>query len=303
MIVLPEIAQKLQELLNANTDIDLEFKVETPGFHLDSVTNKETKKNFIPVFISTLGGTINPVPILKQVDATVPVTFYFPVRFKNKMFLLNEYLNDTLVGKTINWGTLSGSILTNLSLPRYGEIQDLDLKQFKSWVEANYQREIEVMEPFITMELSIFLSAVGSDFIYGNNVKITNITIKNDGATILSDSEPICIDRADIGSSEPASQQCFDDTHSTGFPANAAYTKQLPLIVKNSSGYYDLLEICEKTKNLQKLTVELTEDIPIQKNGANLVVTHTYFVTNYSRRTSLGQLLGISLTLADLKEN
>lgn len=302
MIVLPEIAEKLQSILNGYSDaLDLEFMVETPGFHLDSIADRSKKRNFIPVFISSLGGQNNPVPLLKQVEGTVPAVFYFPVRFKDKMFAMNEMLNNDLIGKTIHWGDISGDILTNISLPRYGEIQDLDLKQFKSWVEANFQREIEVMEPFITLELSIYLSAVGDDFIYGNNVKITNITVSYNSNTILSDDEPICIDRADIGSSEPASQQLFSDTFTKGFPANAAYTKQLPLIVKNKPGYYDLINICENTKDIQNLRVTLEETIPVVKDNHKLVVTNTYFVTNYSRRTSLGQLLGISLTLANYR--
>ncbi len=303
MIVLPEIAQKLQDILNANGGTDLKFVVNTPGFHLDRISDKVNARNFIPVFISTLGGQINPVPILKQVDGTVPVAFYFPVRFKDKMFAINEYLNEQLVGKTIDWGTLSGKILTNMSLPRYGEIRDMDLKQFKSWVNATFQKEIDVMEPFISMELTIYLSAVDEQFIYGNNVKIKKIEIEYNGTKIFEDDEPICIDRADIGSSEPAAQQTFDDTHSKGFPANASYTKQIPLIVKNNESYYNLIDICENTKDIQNLTIEIEEEIPVYKEIDNvqtaLTVTHSYFVTNYSRRTSYGQLLGISLTLAD----
>lgn len=302
MIVLPEVANKLQEILNSWDSGDLKFMVQTPGFHLDKVSDSITRKNFIPVFISTLGGTVNPVPLLKQTEGSVPVTFYFPVRFKDKMFALQEYLNEQLVGQNINWGELSGTILTNVSMPRYGEIQDLDLKQFKDWVNENFQREIEITEPFISMEITIFLSSVGEEFIYGNNVKIKSISISYKGVKIFEDENPICIDRVDIGSSEPAAQQTFSDTYSTGFPANASYTKQIPLIVKKSNDYYDLIDICENKKDIQNLILTLEEEIPIQKNGNNLIVTNRYYITNYSRRTSLGQLLGISLTLADLME-
>lgn len=303
MIVLPEIAQKLQDILNANENTDLKYVVNTPGFHLDRISDKVNARNFIPVFISTLGGQINPVPILKQVDGTIPVVFYFPVRFKEQMFLLNEYLNTVLVGQTIEWGTLSGRILSNLSLPRYGEIQDMDLIQFKNWVNATFQREIEIMEPFISMELTLYLSSVDSQFIYGNNVKIKSISIDYNGTKIFEDEDPICIDRVDIGSSEPAAQQTFDDKYSKGFPANAAFTRQLPLIIKNNEYYYNLINICENTKDIQNLSIEIEEEIPVYKkiNGVQtaLTVSHSYFITNYSRRTSLGQLLGISLTLAD----
>ena len=310
MIVLPEVAAKLQEILNQSPfNAEFEFKVETPGFHLDSIADQKNKRNFIPVFISSMGGTINPVPILKQTEGTIPVAFYFPVRFKNVMFLLNDYLHEQFVGKTLDWGEISGSILSNISLPRYGEIQNLDLQQFRKWVDANFQRPIEIMEPYISMEISIYLSAVGDEFIWGNNVKISRLEVYYKGESIFVDEEPVCIDRADLASSEPAAQQCFGETHSTGFGANAAYTKQLPLIIKNNNSYYNLLEICEKTKDIQNLEVDITEQIPIQKTEIvddeevvtqeYLEVTNHQFVTNYSRRTSLGQLLGISLTLSD----
>ena len=248
---------------------------------------------------------MNPVPLLKQSDGTIPITFYFPVRFKDTMFALNDYLNDVLVGKELEWGEYTGKSISNLSLPRLGEIQDLDLQQFKVWVDENYNLPIEVMEPFFSMELTLYLSNANPLFIYGNVVKITNLTVAYKGEKILEDTEPICIDRADIGSSEPATQQLFSTTHAEGYPANAAYTKQLPLIVKNLPGYYKLLDVCENTKDIQNLTIDLEEEIPIsdgnESNPKNLTVKSYYFISNYSRRTSLGQLLGISLTLADRK--
>lgn len=315
MIILSEVANKLNEILNdANAPIDLAFIVRTPGFHLDQVADQQTKKNYIPVFISSLGGNINPVPLLKQVDATIPMTFYFPVRFKEKFFVLNEYLIDELVGQFLEWGAYSGKAISNLSLPRYGEIQDLDLKAFKDWTQENFDLSIEVMEPYMSMELTLYLSTSNPEFIYGNIVKVTGITIYHGSTKILEDTNPICIDRADIGSSEPAVQQCFSDKYTKGFGANAAYTKQLPLIVKNTEGYYDLLDICENEKDIQNLEIDLEEEIPVEKeftetiNGESvtvkkkLTVTNHYFITNYSRRTTIGQLLGISFTLATSRQ-
>ena len=316
MIVLPEIATKLQEILNApGSPIDLEMKVETPGFHITSVVNRDSGKNFIPVFISTLGGTNNPVPILKQAEGTIPVVFYYPVRYKDRFFALTEYLNEMLVGKTIHWGDISGDILTNVSLPKYGEIQDLDmLTKFRSWTAANFNREIEVMEPYGTMELTIYLSSVGQEFIYGNNVKLKKIKVSYKGSQILEDDEPVSIERVDLTTSEPAAQQTFEDLCAKGFPANAAYTKQLPLILKNRPGYYELLDTIENGKDIQNIVVELTEELPISKwvqvdgqwvideNHKTITTTNTYYVSNYSRKTALGQLLGISLTLATLRE-
>ena len=307
-MTLPEIALKLRDILNdSDAPTDIYYEVQTPGFHLDSVAIPANKTNFIPVFISSLGGQNNPVPILKQSEATIPIAFYFPVRFKEKAFAIYDYLVGELCGQYLDWGEHSGKAISNISFPRWGEIQDLDLKEFKHWTDDNFDKPIEVMEPFISMEITLSLSAVGSDFIYGNNVKITSIKAMYGGSTILNDDKPVCIDRAELESSEPAAQQIFDEKYVKGFPSNATYTKQLPLIVKNSSGYFKLLEICEVTKDIQNLRIEITEEIPVQgvlsseQSGTtphNLSVTNTYYVANYSRRTSLGQLLGIQFTLA-----
>lgn len=311
MIILNEIVEKLNNILNGRDPetatiqrpTDLEFHVETPGFHLDYIHNAETNKNFIPVFVSSMGGQINAVPSLKQVDATIPLIFYFPVRFKNVFFALNDYLADVFVGKTLNYGTYSGRAISNISFARYGEIQGFDLKEFKNWVGTTFQREIEVSEPFLTMEISLYLSTSNSEFIYGNNVKITHLVIKYKGQTMVDDSDPICIDRVDVGSCEPAVQQLFSDRYSKGFAANAGFTRQIPLTIKNNLQYRALLSACEGAKDLQNLTFELTEEFPIPNiNGDNLTVTNKYFITNYTRRVALGQLLGANFTLSLLRE-
>lgn len=316
MITLIDIAKKLSEILNGiDNPIKFEYLVDTEGFHLDKISNPATGKNFIPVFISTMGGQRNPVPNLKQRELTVPITFYYPVRFKDEFFLLDEYLDTVFTGQFINYGTEVNpkNARHNLSIPQYGEIQDLDLKEFKLWVGSRYKREIEVMEPYLSATYTLFISSAGSDFIYGDKVKITKITVNYDGNKILEDTEPLIIERAVVGSSENAPQQSFDETYIKGYPANLGFTKELPLILKNTVGYRALIDKVEKVKDMQKLTIEVTESIPfvneVTENGQTsivtndpLIITHKHYVTNYSRRTAYGQLLGISLTLADLRE-
>jgi len=302
MIIIPDILTKLDSLLNdQNNPIGhYEFVVESVGFHLDKISDNNTGKNFIPVFVSTMGGQNNPVPHLKQAELNVPITFYYPVRFKDDFFVLYDYLCDTFVGKFITFGTQKARC--NVSIPQFGEIQDLDLKEYKAWVGSIYQRELDVMEPYLSMTVNLYLSIAGESFVYGDDITIDEVKIVYGENTILDDTAPVIIERADIGSSETAPQQAFGETHIKGYPANLGYTKELPLVVKNTPSYNALLKVCEDTKDIQNLRVTITETFPIQdESEEGLEVTHTYYVTNYSRRTAYGQLLGISLTLADAR--
>ena len=223
-------------------------------------------------------------------------SFYFPVRFKDDFFRLNEYLVDTFVGKFITFGTQKARC--NISIATYGEIQNIDFKEFKEWVGQKYTRPIEVMELWMSMNITLFLSTAGSNFMYGDDTKIKKITVYNGSTKILEDESPLCIERADIASSETAPQQAFGETRIKGYPANLGYTKELPLIVKNSSEYRALFDILENTRDIQALKIEISEEFPFE---SPLTTTLSYYVTNYSRRTAYGSLLGISLTLAELR--
>lgn len=302
MINLQEIATYISNALNSGSNPinQYQFNVETQGFHLDKISDRQTGKNFIPVFISTIGGSNNPVANLKQAEYSIPITFYYPVRFKQDFFILYDYLVDVFVGKILNFGSSIDvkNARCNISIPQFGEIQDLDLKEFKKWVDSTYKAEIEVMEPYLSMTVTLFLTTYGKEFIFGDKVQITNLTVYYDGNKILEDTSPIIIERAVVGSSETAPQQAFDETYIKGYPANLGFTKELPLIVKNNSGYRLLLNYIENVKDMQKIKVEITEMIPFTPPLLN---THSHYVTNYSRRTAYGQILGISLTLADLR--
>ena len=303
MIYLQEIAEKLNQILNEQIErVDLQFVVQTEGFHIDHIYDLKTKRNFIPVFISRLGGTINAVPALKHVNVNVPVAIYFPVRFKEDMEVLFEELIDIFTGQILEYGKSKKKALSNLSVPTYGEIQNVDFAQFRKWVGDNYgQLPIEVMEPYLSLTFTLYLQSSGSEFVYGNQVKITNVTITQGETTILNDDSPVMIERIDMESSESAAQQLFTETHAKGYPANSAYTKQLPLIMKNDSQYKDLIDIIEVDKNPQSLIITLTEEIPFvdeQGDADPLSVSTDYYITNYSRKVSLGELVGIQLTLS-----
>ena len=90
MILLTEIAKKLQDILNGTDSetssytrpADFDFHVQNEGYHLDNVYDPNTKKNFIPVFIESLGGQYDAVPNLERCTNSIAVTFYYPVRFR-----------------------------------------------------------------------------------------------------------------------------------------------------------------------------------------------------------------------------
>jgi hypothetical protein len=188
MILLNEVAEKLQKILNGTDSetasfsraTDFQFVVATQGFHLDNII-AESGKNFIPVFIATMGGRFNPVSNLGQSEVNIPVTFYFPVRFKNDFFALNEYLADCFVGTQLDYGSITGKCVSNISVSQYGEIQDLDLKQFIDWTQNVYRRTIERAEPYMSMTFTLFLNGSGTftknnetyRYLYGNEAKVT----------------------------------------------------------------------------------------------------------------------------------
>ena len=163
MIVITELAQYLTDLLNetANRPTDLYFKIATQGFHLDSIVDKEDyNRNIIPCFLSQREGEYDPIPDLNKSTISYDLTFYFPVRFKDQFYALGNFLAEQLVGKQVDIGEVSGTCLTTIDPARFGEIETMDLTQFKKWVEDIYQEEINVSENFMTMDITIYLSSM-----------------------------------------------------------------------------------------------------------------------------------------------
>lgn len=239
MVLLTEIASTLKDILNAAPGFDqYQFEVETEGFHIDHVYDEDTLKNFIPVFISSLGGEHNPIPNLKESTYSIPVTFYFPVRFKEDLFLLNDYLETTFIGKQINYGTHTGVCLSNISVTTYGELQQLDMGEFKKWVNETYSQPIEVMEVWMTMTFTLYLSTVGSDFKYGNDGAVSLVYGNYTDANVVFDDFNI------QSMSEPATQQILDATipESEGMVANTSYSTGFKVYYKSNTMYKAILK-------------------------------------------------------------
>lgn len=243
MIILTEVAKTLETILNGYQGFDYQFMVATEGFHIDTLADTKTGKNFIPVFISSLGGQINPVPGLKQAQYNIKVEMFYPVRFKDDFFALNDKLFDSFVGISRSYGTISGVALSNISIAQYGELQNLDFNQFKDWVGNTYSKTVDVMETYMKMEFVLYLSTLASGLAFGNEVT-TTLKATIDGVE-YTENDPVFDEGSIQSQSEADGQQVLDDTESTeieGAIQTTSYGSGFKLYLKNTTFYTKLIE-------------------------------------------------------------
>lgn len=182
MILLTDVATKLEELLNSYAPSDFSFIVKSAGYHLDSVSNKQKSRNQIPVFISMVGGEYNPVPNLHQINTTYEINIYYPVRFKEAFYNLNSYLESLFVGKKITFD--EETALCNISVAEYGEIIQVEaIRQFENWIEEEFEgsgylfkKDEQINEFYMSMRFRLFATTLGDGFLFGNDVK-TNLSM------------------------------------------------------------------------------------------------------------------------------
>lgn len=309
MIILKEVAEKLNNIFN-NSDsevqidnpIPLLFMVATEGFHLDQISDRAKGKNFIPVFISSMGGEFNPVKGLKQSSYSIPMVFYFPVRFKDDFFRFGEFLEDVFVGSILNYGTLSGRAISNISVPRFGEIQNLDLKEFKDWVDSIYKKEIEIREPYMSMEISLFLTTAKEGLVYGNDVTADfSFTYQETTLTL----EGIAFDGGSLQSNSQTQNEQEEGTNEgcgvpfgTSYGASFKIYPDLSLQAKESTTENKIYFFKELLKvwidgNIQAVECQLTFKIG---TDANLTYTRKCFIPSIMVPIEKGQLLSMTIT-------
>ena len=177
MIRLDEIAIKLNEVLN-NVDnpvrIDnarVAFMVATEGFRIDNIADKELGKNLIPVFIAASGGENNPVEGLKQQTKSINIGIWYPLKYKDNFYVLEDYLDDVFVGKLNNLGNNTGSCLTNLGTAEFGEITNGNFTQFEQWITSKYKKTLDVTMAWFSMTLTLYATKTSSGFMFGNEIK------------------------------------------------------------------------------------------------------------------------------------
>lgn len=175
-IQITDLASWFENLLNngENVPSDLYFKVAIDGFHLDNVLDKSEGKNFIPIFLRQTGGKYEPIEGVPKYDASYEFTFYFPVRFREQFYALNNWLVKKIVGQlhaVDEYGETP--LLLTMDSATFGEINTIDLTQFKDWVETTYQKPINVSENFMSMTINLYCSYVNG--FWGND--LSNITL------------------------------------------------------------------------------------------------------------------------------
>lgn len=175
-MIITDIAEKLQELLNdVSCPGDFHFVVKSQGFSLDTIANKNTGVNTIPVFVSVLSGENNPVPNLKQKNRNYEINIYFPVRFKEDFFAIEDYLDTCFIAKRVQFG--NEIALCNTSIAEYGEITGIQAEQFAEWVNDAYsgtvrvfKKEEDINEPYMSMIIRLYTTTLGDGFMFGNDV-------------------------------------------------------------------------------------------------------------------------------------
>lgn len=303
MIILNKVAEKLQNILNGtDTEVgtngtvvqidnptDYQFVVATQGFHLDKIYDKDTGRNFIPVFISSMGGAYNPVPNLKQATYTIPITIYFPVRFKEDFFALSDYFASIFVGQKLTYG--GEKAISNISVSQYGEIQEMDLDQFREWVEEKYRRAINIHEPFMTMNFTLYLSNADSDYVFGNDITASLSYVLN--TTTYTDSSLTFADGSLQSHSEPSSEQLLGTNESQSLPSGTSYGSSFAVMVKNTTFYQTLIQEWFNG-NIQTMSFNLSLSF------LNKTFTRTVYLQSVNMPIRKGEI--VSMTFAFVKK-
>ena len=294
MINLEDISKKISNILNG-TDTEFTsqvgkyaFKVFTEGFHIDSVYDFDSGKNFIPVFIGSLGGSYNPVPLLKEQSYSVSITLYFPIRFKNDMYYVNEMLYDAFCGQILTYGTQKAR--SNISVAQYGEIQDVDFEQFSQWIETEYKMKITKMEPWLSMTFTLYLTTADKleeqdGLLYGESLQITKMSYKGevlDNLTLISHTSNLA--------GEPYSEQILGQSLHKTLISGSSQVFEIPFFIRNNNTYKTLM-----TDYLQG-TIDNNE-VVITYNFLGTTIEKVCVIQNASIHAQLGELLGMSLTL------
>jgi hypothetical protein len=300
MIYLPEIAQRLEKILNG-VDIqtgasplstDYQFQVKAVGIRIDSVADFSTNKNVIPVLIDFNNGSFNPVPGLKQREGSIHVAIYFPVRFKNDMLLLDDFLADSFVGQNHYWGKITGGLLTNINQPRLGELQNVDLNKFVKAINSSYRVTFTTTEVYMSLEFDLYYNSVADGYVYSNTYRCSQMKFVDSQGVEHTITNPRFADASIQMSSEPAGQQLLGgQPEIAGLPVNTSIVPSFALYVKNETFFKRVMrEIFNGNIQKCKFYVEITF------LGENY--TKECFLTSFNLPIKYGTLATITFTFS-----
>lgn len=288
---LDSIVTLISNVLNniTNTDShrydDFYYDVQSTGFHADTAMIQKQGRNIIRVFVSQMGGSYNPVQGLGEVTLAIPITFYFPVRFKEEFFYLDEYLHNYFVGRSID-----GKI-ANLSVASYGEIQNLDFKEFKQWADNLYKMPIEVMEQYLSMTVTLYLSSVNEGYLYGNEV---TASLSWDNKTMAL----TFVDGSVQTNSNSVDDQVLGTKQALGLPYGVAFGSSFAFYLTNTTECKDFMTKW-KTHWFEDEAITLTIRIPSLGTGNNpFTITKSCYLRSLMLPITKGQPLKATISLS-----
>lgn len=330
MITIQSIAVELEAILNGTSrnnyeitrPIDGLFAVRTQGYHLDNVHDYETGKNFFPVFLGEMSGEFNPIPDLGQVDLSVPVSIYFPVRFKDKMLAMQEYLTKVFVGRALGFNADDHDMfqqyaVCNISLMELGEITDMDVDQFgnsilkglNEFIEEQYKKPIETSEPWICLTFTIYLSTMNKAMmtfdetapIYGNTFKTVFLQYSDWKTNIITDNVSIAY------SSSTESQQGFEleagnsEKRGSSLAVTSAISITFEAVVQNNAFWKEVFaELYSGTLDPNGFELQIsTSNYDLQ--GFSFPLT-CVVLTNFSTNIGVNEALTARFTFTPLAE-
>lgn len=317
MITLEQISTKLDNILNG---VDEEtsslvspanekyfFKVATEGLSFTNQNDMISGKNFIPVFVSSFGGEFNPVKGLGEANLSIQVQFYYQAELKNDFYKITEFLIDVFVGNLLTFDTQKA--VCNIEPPTYGELQTNDITKFKDWVTSTYKQPIKVSSVYMTMTMILHISTakdigLAGGFMYGNSFT-TSLSLKTSGESVYDETNPVFASNIELVTSTPSAEQILGTNSIVSLPLNTAYTKQLPLYVKNTPFYLNIFKE-HFDRNLQNCILTITDTLSFKILNGGVEETQTitrdsgkYCISNVSISFTKGTLLVVTLTLSD----
>jgi hypothetical protein len=267
-----------------------------------------SRKNFIPVVVGAYGGENNPVEGLGEQDRNALIQVLFPVRFKEQMYELENYIADCFVGRLLTFG--DQKCVCNVSPAQYGELQDFSFNEFNKWVENSYKMPLDKTETYMSMTVNLYLSTakgVGSagGFVYGNSYTIKLKLYTDDTfATYYEEESPVFIQSTPTANVAPASQHILGEDYARGMPQSTAYSKQITLYVKQTNFYAALIDAYIKRK-FQTYILGVRDDYGFVVDGFDTSEStqKLYYISDIIVNVNKGQLMTIILTLGDYLED
>lgn len=261
------------------------YDVQSTGYHADTILKREQGRNIIRVFVSQMGGSYNPVQGLGEVTLAIPITFYFPVRFKEQFFNLDEYLHDFFVGRSID------GMIANLSVASYGEIQNLDFKEFKNWADNLYKTPIEVMEQYLSMTVTLYLSSINEDYLYGNEV---TASLSWDNKTMAL----TFVDGSVQTNSNSVDDQVLGTKEARGLPYGVAFGSSFAFYLSKTTACKDFMTKW-KTHWFEDNAISLTITIPSLGTENNpFTITKSCYLRSFMLPITKGQPMKATISLS-----